>query len=141
MTENRNEALDRAFAALGDGTRRAILSRLTTGEAPLSDLAAPFEMSQTAVSKHVRVLSEAGLVTVEKRGRTRFCRLSGDGLDAAAGWIEDHRRFWTESLEALGRFLEHEGTGSAKAKAEAETEAETAAETRAQGSAARRGDQ
>ena len=111
-----NEKLDRTFAALGDGTRRAILSRLAQGEASLSDLAEPFAMSQTAVSKHVRVLSEAGLVSVEKRGRTRFCRLEGEELVAAAAWIEDHRRFWAQSLEALGRFLAEEDPERGAAK-------------------------
>lgn len=105
MAELVDEKLDRTFAALGDGTRRAILSRLAQGEASLSDLAEPFAMSQTAVSKHVRVLNDAGLVIVEKRGRTRFCRLQGEGLGAAADWIDDQRRFWEQSLEALSRFL------------------------------------
>lgn len=102
------EALDRTFAALGDGTRRAILERLAEGETALSDLAEPFDMSQTAVSKHVRVLSEAGLVSVEKRGRSRFCRLQGASLEAAAMWIEDYRRFWSDRFEALGAVLAEE---------------------------------
>ena len=108
MADRQSVVLDKTFAALGDATRRAILGRLAGGEARLSDLAEPFDMSQTAVSKHVRVLSDAGLVSVEKRGRVRFCRLKDDGLREAAGWIEDHRRFWAESLEALGSFLEEE---------------------------------
>jgi DNA-binding transcriptional ArsR family regulator len=100
--------LDRTFAALSDGTRRAIVARLAEGEAPLSDLAEPFAMSLTAVSKHVRVLSEAGLVRVDKRGRTRFCALEPAPMQAAAAWIEDYRRFWEDSFEALARHLNEE---------------------------------
>ena len=70
--------LDATFSALGDATRRAIINRLLDGEVPLAKLAEPFSMSQTAVSRHVRVLSEAGLVRVEKRGRIRHCRLQAN---------------------------------------------------------------
>ncbi len=100
--------LDRTFAALSDTTRRAIVARLASGEAPLSDLAAPFEMSLTAVSKHVRVLSDAGLVTVSKRGRTRYCQLEATPMKDAADWLDDYRRFWEDRLEALGRYLSEE---------------------------------
>ncbi len=95
--------LDATFSALGDGTRRAILSTLMQGEATLSDLAAPFDMSQTAVSKHVRVLSDAGLVIVEKRGRTRHCRLDAVAMKDAADWLSDYRKFWTKQLDGLAR--------------------------------------
>lgn len=98
--------LDQTFAALGDGTRRAILSRLTQGEAALSELAAPFDMSQTAVSKHVRVLSEAGLVRVSKRGRTRYCRLEAAPMKQAAEWLETYQTFWEGQFDALARYLE-----------------------------------
>lgn len=98
--------LDATFAALGDGTRRAILARLTTGEQALSDIAEPFEMSQTAVSKHVRVLSDAGLVTIEKRGRTRYCRIDAAPLKDAAAWLEAYEAFWTDQLAALAEHLE-----------------------------------
>lgn len=100
--------LDQTFAALGDATRRAIVAQLATGEAPLSQLAAPHAMSLTAVSKHVRVLSDAGLVTVAKRGRTRFCRLEGAQLKHAVDWLNDYRRFWEGQFEALADFLEEE---------------------------------
>ena len=101
--------LNRTFAALSDGTRRAIVARLAGGEAPLSDLAAPFEMSQTAVSKHVRVLSDAGLVRVEKRGRTRYCRLEAVPMKDASTWLDDYREFWEGQFEALARYLNEEG--------------------------------
>lgn len=98
--------LDQTFAALGDGTRRAILARLTQGETALSDIAEPFEMSQTAVSKHVRVLSEAGLVRVSKRGRTRYCRLEAAPMKQAAEWLETYQKFWKGQFDALTQYLE-----------------------------------
>ncbi len=97
--------LDRTFAALSDGTRRAIVARLTQGEAPLSDLAAPFDMSLTAVSKHVRVLSDAGLVSVRKRGRTRYCQLEAAPMKDASEWLDEYRKFWEGQLESLARYL------------------------------------
>ena len=100
--------LNRTFAALSDVTRRAIVARLAHGEAPLSDLAAPFEMSLTAVSKHVRVLSDAGLVSVKKRGRTRYCQLEAAPMKDAAAWLDDYRKFWEGQFEALARYLSKE---------------------------------
>lgn len=101
-------SLDRTFAALGDATRRAILARLAEGEASLSDVAAPFAMSQTAVSKHVRMLSDAGLVMVTKRGRTRYCRLEAGPLEAATRWLETYERFWSDRFDDLAAYLEEE---------------------------------
>ena len=99
--------LDTTFAALSDGTRRAILQRLTHGEARLSDLAKPFDMTQPAVSKHVRVLSDAGLVIVEKRGRTRHCRLDASRMKDATEWLMDFHAFWAQQLDQLaGHFAE-----------------------------------
>ena len=97
--------LDQTFAALSDATRRAIVARLAEGEASLSALADPFDMSLTAVSKHVRVLSDAGLVAVEKRGRTRHCRLQAAPLKDAAEWLAFYRRFWEDQFDALARHL------------------------------------
>ncbi|MBX2856417.1 MAG: metalloregulator ArsR/SmtB family transcription factor [Rhodobacteraceae bacterium] len=97
--------LDQTFAALGDGTRRAILARLAQGETALSEIAEPFAMSQTAVSKHVRVLSDAGLVAVAKRGRTRYCRLNAAPMREAASWLEAYERFWRTQFEALAEHL------------------------------------
>jgi len=104
------QQLDAAFSALGDGTRRAILARLSAGEAPLKDLAEPFQITLTAVSKHVRVLQDAGLVTVQKRGRVRHCRLHGAPLKDAADWLADYRAHWQDQLDALGRHLAKTGT-------------------------------
>jgi len=99
-------SLDTTFAALGDATRRAILARLTTGELALSDLAAPFDMSQTAVSKHIKVLSNAGLVEVNKRGRTRYCRLSALPMKEAVDWLHGYENFWLGTFKSLARFVE-----------------------------------
>ncbi|MEM9222310.1 MAG: metalloregulator ArsR/SmtB family transcription factor [Pseudomonadota bacterium] len=103
-----NPALDRTFTALADPTRRAILWRLREGEAALSAIAVPFDMSQTAVSKHVRVLSDAGLVEVSKRGRTRFCRLLPEPMKDAANWLGAYQSFWQGALGALAQHLEDE---------------------------------
>lgn len=100
--------LDRTFAALSDGTRRAIVAQLAEGESSLSDLAEPFDMSLTAVSKHVRVLNEAGLVSVSKRGRTRYCRLEAEPMKDASDWLDDYRKFWVDRFAALARYLNEE---------------------------------
>ena len=100
--------LTKTFTALSDGTRRAILTRLSEGEAALSDIAGPFAMSQTAVSKHVRILSDAGLVKVTKRGRTRYCSLDPAPMRAASDWLEAYRTFWEGQFDALAQYLEDE---------------------------------
>ena len=100
--------LNQTFAALSDGTRRAIVARLVEGETPLSDLAEPFEMSLTAVSKHVRVLSDAGLVSVAKRGRTRYCQLQAAPMKQASIWLDDYRKFWEDQFHSLSKFLEED---------------------------------
>lgn len=102
------ENLDTTFAALGNETRRAILARLIEGEARLSDLAEPFDMSQTAVSKHVRVLSDAGLLTVERRGRVRHCRLNAAPLKQATEWLADYEGFWMRQFDNLALHLAKE---------------------------------
>jgi DNA-binding transcriptional ArsR family regulator len=93
------------FSALSHETRRGILEQLTRGESRLSDLAEPFDMSQTAVSKHVRILSDAGLVTVERRGRTRHCRLNADPMKQATEWLIDYRAFWLNQFDNLAQHL------------------------------------
>lgn len=103
------ENLDQTFAALSDGTRRAILARLMQGESRLSDLAEPFDMSQTAVSKHVRVLSDAGLLIVEKRGRTRHCRINAEPMKEATDWLIDYQAFWTRQFGNLAEYLAGQG--------------------------------
>lgn len=97
--------LDQTFAALADPTRRAILDKLTEGEWTVSDLAAPFAMSLPAVSKHLQVLEGAGLVTRERRGRVRWCRLNADPIGAATSWLERYRQFWTGQFDALDAYL------------------------------------
>jgi len=99
------ENLDATFSALSDGTRRAILGRLMQGETRLSDLAEPFNMSQTAVSKHVRVLSDAGLLIMEKRGRTRHCRINAKPMKVATDWLIDYQAFWTQQFDNLAQHL------------------------------------
>jgi len=100
--------LDTTFAALSDATRRSILQQLTLGESRLSDLAEPFAMTQTAVSKHVQVLSDAGLLTVEKRGRTRHCRLNATVLKEASDWLQDYESFWNNQFKQMADFFNRE---------------------------------
>ena len=108
MTAQQMPQLDATFSALSDGTRRALVARLADGEATLSDLAAPFDMSLTAVSKHLRVLSDAGLVDIEKRGRTRHCRLRGAPIKEAVDWLSKYEAFWIDRFDALARHLAKE---------------------------------
>ena len=97
--------LDATFGALADPTRRAIVSMVMDGEYRLSDIAAEFSMSQTAVTKHVTVLSDAGLLAVEKRGRTRYCRLRAENLEVASDWLSRYRSFWEGRIENLSSHL------------------------------------
>jgi DNA-binding transcriptional ArsR family regulator len=99
-------ALDATFAALSDATRRGILARLALGERSISDLAAPYEMSLPAVSKHLRVLERAKLVERRKDGRVHRCRLSAGPMKEAAAWIEKYRQFWERQFESLARYLQ-----------------------------------
>lgn len=99
------DGLNQTFAALSDDTRRTILARLMEGEAPLSELAKPFDMSLTGVSNHMRVLSEAGLVIVEKRGRTRHCRINAQALKEASDWLDDYCGFWGRQLDNMALVL------------------------------------
>lgn len=103
--------LEKTFSALADGTRMAIIERLSKGEASLSEIAEPFSMSQTAVSKHVNILSDAKLVKVSKRGRTRYCKLLPSPLKNAEEWLETYQRFWAEQFDNLSNFLEQENSG------------------------------
>jgi DNA-binding transcriptional ArsR family regulator len=97
--------LNVTFAALADPTRRAILDRLGSGEATVAEIAEPFSMSQQAVSKHLRVLEKAGLISRTRAAQSRPCRLEPDRLDAAADWIERHRRLWAERYDRLDAHL------------------------------------
>ena len=98
--------LDRTFAALSDPTRREILHRLGRGPASITELARPFSMSLTGLKKHVHVLEEAGLITTEKVGRARQCRLGPERLEDAVEWIEIYRRQWERRLDGLQAYLE-----------------------------------
>ena len=97
--------LDATFAALADATRRAILARLAHGEATVNELAAPFDMSLPAVSKHLKVLERAGLISRGRDGQFRPCRLEAGGLDVATDWIETNRRIWTDRFDKLAAHL------------------------------------
>jgi len=97
--------LDRTFSALADPTRREILVRLTRGPATISELAEPFGITLTGLKKHVQVLEDARLVTTEKVGRTRHCRLGPDGLEDAMRWIRMYRKEWERRLDGLEAYL------------------------------------
>jgi DNA-binding transcriptional ArsR family regulator len=101
-----SERLDAAFAALADPTRRAIIARLAKGEATVMELAEPFDMSQPAISKHLKVLERAGLITRGRDAQRRPCRLSPRPLKLASDWLEDYRRSWEESFQRLDVLLE-----------------------------------
>ncbi|MFQ5489398.1 MAG: ArsR/SmtB family transcription factor [Phycisphaerae bacterium] len=98
--------LDATFGALADPTRRAILARLARGDTSVGDLARPFKISLPAVSKHLRVLERAGLLTQDRLGRVRRCQLQAEPMKRAAAWIDRYRRFWTQPLDVLAEFVE-----------------------------------
>jgi len=95
-----------AFRAIGDPTRRAILDLLSDGERPVNDLVARFNMSQPALSQHLKVLREAGLVTPRKEGRRRLYRIEPAPLREVYDWVRHYERFWADKLDALGRYLD-----------------------------------
>lgn len=97
--------LDLTFAALSDPTRRAILARLSRGEASVTQLAEPFKMSLPAISKHLKVLQKAGLITQSREAQWRPCRLEAKPLKQAAEWIERYREYWEESFDNLDSYL------------------------------------
>jgi DNA-binding transcriptional ArsR family regulator len=100
------DQLDRTFAALADPTRRAILARLAAGEASVTELAEPFDMSLPAVSKHLKVLEGAGLIARGRERQWRPARLEAGPLKEVAEWTERYRRFWEESYDRLDEYLE-----------------------------------
>ena len=106
MPAPRVRHLDRTFAALADPTRRAILARLARGEAAVGELAKPFAISLPAISRHLRVLEEARLIERRVSAQWRVCRLRAAPLESAAGWFDDYRRFWEESLDRLAEAVE-----------------------------------
>lgn len=97
--------LDRVFSALADPTRRAVLEQLGRGPATVSDLAEPFGISLTAIKKHLSILEAAQLVTTEKIGRSRHCRLGSEGLDDAMSWISFYQRLWERRLDGLDAYF------------------------------------
>ena len=99
------DRLDATFAALADPTRRAILARLASGEASVTELAEPFEMSQPAISKHLKVLERAGLITRTRDAQMRPCRIDARALKEADDWLEEYRRLWEERLDRLDDYL------------------------------------
>jgi DNA-binding transcriptional ArsR family regulator len=99
------DRLSVTFAALADPTRRAILSRLSKGEASVTELAKPFDLSLPGISKHLKVLQHAGLVRQSRKAQWRPCRLDGAGLKEAAGWVAEYRQFWDDSFERLDEYL------------------------------------
>jgi DNA-binding transcriptional ArsR family regulator len=99
------DALSTTFAALADPTRRSILARLTRGEATVLELAAPFDISLPAVSKHLKVLERAGLIERGREAQWRPCRLRAAPLKEVEDWVEQYRRFWEESFDRLGDYL------------------------------------
>ncbi|HTF44214.1 MAG TPA: metalloregulator ArsR/SmtB family transcription factor [Terriglobales bacterium] len=103
-----SEHLDATFSALADPTRRAILAVLSGGQASVTELARPYRISLPAVMKHLRVLEDAGLVSQEKTGRVRRCRLAVQPLKQATEWLSHYRIFWENQLNALDRYLMQE---------------------------------
>ena len=107
MVKFQETQLDRTFSALADPTRRALLARLEREDGlSVSELAKPFPVSLPAIMKHLDVLSDAGLVTRTKAGRTVSCRLNTEPMEEAMGWLARYQRFWTERLDALEALLE-----------------------------------
>lgn len=98
--------LDLTFSALSNPTRRAIISKLAQGETSIIELAAPFDMSLPAVTKHIRVLEKAGLLTRKKQGRVQYCRLNAAPMRDATNWLAFYQKFWDAKLDSLADFLE-----------------------------------
>ena len=99
------DSLTTTFAALADPTRRAILARLALGETSVNEIAAPFEMSLPAVSRHLKVLEHAGLISRSRDAQWRPCKLRAEQLKSATEWLEGYRRFWDESFDRLDEYL------------------------------------
>ncbi|MBS0470400.1 MAG: helix-turn-helix transcriptional regulator [Proteobacteria bacterium] len=106
MVQYMTSHLDASFAALSDATRRGVLERLGRGDASISELADKFHMTLTGMKKHVGVLEDAGLVTTEKIGRVRTCRLGRRRLEQETAWIENYRRLWEARFDALDEIVE-----------------------------------
>jgi DNA-binding transcriptional ArsR family regulator len=124
MVKYQQPALDRTFAALSDSTRRALLARLGDEEnISVSELARPFSMSLPAVMKHLDVLSDAGLITRSKTGRTVSCRLKAAPMENAMNWLVRYQRFWSEQLDRLAAFVEKDSCPPDQAPASTSSQA------------------
>ena len=106
MVNSRTALLDETFFALSDPTRREMVARLALRDMTVSELAEPFDISPPAVSKHLRVLERAGLLTSDRVGRVRRCRLEPSALQEAAEWVEAQRKFWEDRLDQLAIYLD-----------------------------------
>src|ERR1700722_12881917 len=111
-----NDRLSETFGALADPTRRAILARLASGEASVTEVAEPFAMSMPPISKHLKVLERAGLIARGREAQWRPCRLQAGPLQDVAGWVEHYRRFWEESFDRLEDYLQELKRHDAKNK-------------------------
>ena len=109
-----NDPLSLSFAALADPTRRAILARLSDGEATVMELAAPFDMKQPSISKHLKVLEHAGLISRRREAQTRPCKLEAAPLREVSRWIEAYRHLWEDSFDRLDAYLRELQSGSEK---------------------------
>ena len=114
MPDTATDELSEVFAALADPTRRAILARLAQGEASVTELAAPFAMSMPAVSKHLKVLERAGLITRGREAQWRPCQLQPEALKGATDWLERYRQYWDSTLDRLDTHLKKIQKGSRK---------------------------
>lgn len=101
-----NDSISSTFSALADPTRRAILARLALGQTSVTELAEPFKMSMPAVSKHLRVLEQAGLISRGRKAQSRPCRLEAEPLKKAADWLNDYRKFWEHGFDPPGSYLQ-----------------------------------
>jgi DNA-binding transcriptional ArsR family regulator len=117
MVINDSQRLDATYAALADPTRRAILARLASGEASVMELAKPFTMTQPAISKHLKVLERAGLISRGRDAQRRPCRIEARPLGEANGWLENYRRFWEGSFQRLDTLLDEMKTQERKSGA------------------------
>jgi DNA-binding transcriptional ArsR family regulator len=111
---NPSQRLNTTFAALADPTRRAILARLAAGEASVTELAKPFAMTQPAISKHLKVLERAGLITRGREAQRRPCRLAADPMREVADWVAQYRRFWDDGFDRLDDYLRQMQEGGPK---------------------------
>ncbi len=112
MTGFDEQHLDKTFGALADPTRRALLQRLAQGDATVNELAEPFAVSLPAISRHLKVLQEAGLLERRREGQFRPCRLDGRALMEASNWINIYRQFWGDQFDPLAQFLDTADTAS-----------------------------